>query len=158
MSEKRARNSILMMRHYPDQVSDSSSVTNFCTCFSDISLEGKQLWHHKMTAVYLSYYTVVILLLSFCFALAADPHFFLVLHSFLSRPCPVRSVLHTDSYCGSCYHIAYNCTCSSWHFYCIIHEEWWWNLEGMNLEIFNIKVNQVLKFHVPLQLQKACLK
>ena len=96
------------------------------------------------------------LLLSFCFALAADLHFFLVLHSFLSRPCPVRSVLHADSYCGSCYHIAYNCTCSSWHFSCIVHEEWWWDLEGMNF--FNIKVNKVLKFHVPLLVTEGMLE
>ena len=67
MSEKLARNSILMMRHYPDLVSDSSSVTNFCIYFSDFSLEGKQWWHHKMTAVFLSYYcSNIIVIILFC--------------------------------------------------------------------------------------------
>ena len=66
MSEKRARNSILMTCHHPDLVSDSSSVMNFCICFSDIIFEGKQWWHHKMTAIFSSYYcsdfTVIVLL------------------------------------------------------------------------------------------------
>ena len=69
------RNSILMTRHYPDLVgfwlvesnflrgtanqkhypdlgSDTSSIRNFCTRFSDVISRGNQWWRREMSAVF----------------------------------------------------------------------------------------------------------
>ena len=49
------RKLILMMCQYPELGSDTSSVWNFCTHFSDIISQGNQWWHPEMSAVFSGY-------------------------------------------------------------------------------------------------------
>ena len=42
-------------KHYAELGSDTSSVWNFCACFSAFISWGNQWWHHKMPAVFLGY-------------------------------------------------------------------------------------------------------
>ena len=49
------RNSVLMMRHYPDLGSDASSVWNISAHFSDVIWRGNQWWRRQMSAVFSGY-------------------------------------------------------------------------------------------------------
>ena len=46
---------ITYQKHYPELGSDTSSVWNFCACFSDVILWGNQWWHHEMSAIFSGY-------------------------------------------------------------------------------------------------------
>ena len=39
-------------RHFPDLISNTWSVWNFCACFSDVILRGNHRWRRKMSAVF----------------------------------------------------------------------------------------------------------
>ena len=39
-------------KHYADLGSDTSSAWNFCTCFSEVILQGNQWRHHEMSAIF----------------------------------------------------------------------------------------------------------
>ena len=43
---------LLAGQHYADLGTDTLSVWNFCTCSSDVILQGNQWWHHEMLAVF----------------------------------------------------------------------------------------------------------
>ena len=53
------RNSILMMRQYPQLGTDTSSVWNFCTHFSDAISQGNQWWCPEISAVFSGYNKLV---------------------------------------------------------------------------------------------------
>ena len=47
-------------KHYPDLVSDASSVWNFCAHFSDVISRGNQWWRREMSAVFSGYHSLLV--------------------------------------------------------------------------------------------------